>query len=117
MEDIDGLFSKEVRINLFRIFQETLTNISKHAGATVVQVKIYRTETDIIFEVRDDGKGFELTNVLNRKFEKRGVGLTAMKERMNILNGNFDVKSNPGEGTVITFTIPKGDKEEKKWKT
>jgi PAS domain S-box-containing protein len=111
MEDIDHLFSKDIQVNLYRIFQETLTNISKHSEAQNVSVSVWNEEGHISFRVEDDGKGFELRKVLTRKYSEKGVGLTAMKERMHIMGGSFDVRSHPGEGTTITFTVPIKDKE------
>ncbi|MCP5052394.1 MAG: PAS domain S-box protein [bacterium] len=111
MEDIDHLFSREAQINLYRMFQEILTNISKHSGAENVSVMIKKEDGDIAFYVEDDGKGFEFNKVMTRKFSEKGVGLTAMKERMNMLGGSFQVRSQPGKGTSIIFTVPIKEKE------
>jgi PAS domain S-box-containing protein len=109
--DIDHLFSREAQINLYRIFQEILTNVSKHASATQVSVVVKEEKGDITFRVRDNGKGFELSKVRERKFNTRGVGLTAMTERIHMLGGTFEVHSQPGEGTEIRFRVPIGEKE------
>lgn len=106
MEDIDHLFSKESQVHLYRVFQETFTNIAKHAGAQYVTVEVKKDGDHISFMIKDDGKGFELSKILNRKFNEKGVGLMAMKERMHIMGGNFDVQSQPGSGTTITFFVP-----------
>jgi PAS domain S-box-containing protein len=115
IEDIDNhfprVFPREAQINLYRIFQEILTNISKHASATQVSVVVKEENGDITFRVRDNGKGFELSKVRERKFNTRGVGLTAMTERIHMLGGTFDVHSQPGEGTEIRFRVPIGEKE------
>jgi PAS domain S-box-containing protein len=109
--DIDHLFSREAQINLYRIFQEILTNVSKHASATQVSVVVKEKNGDITFRVRDNGKGFELNKVRERKFNTRGVGLTAMTERIHMLGGTFEVHSQPGEGTEIRIRVPIGEKE------
>lgn len=111
MEDIDHLFQKDAQLNLYRIFQESLTNISKHSGAKNVVVTIKNEAGNIAFYVKDDGKGFELKKAMSRKLHEKGVGLTAMKERMNMMGGMFNVDSQPGKGTVIKFTVPIENKE------
>ncbi|NIM13597.1 MAG: PAS domain S-box protein [Candidatus Aminicenantes bacterium] len=111
LADIDHLFSREAQINLYRIFQEILTNVSKHASATQVSVVVKEENGDITFRVRDNGKGFELSKVRERKFNTRGVGLTAMTERIHMLGGTFEVHSQPGEGTEIRIRVPIEEKE------
>ena len=106
MEDIDHLFSKESQVHLYRVFQETFTNIAKHAGAQHVTVEVKRDGGRVSFVIKDDGKGFEMSKILNRKFNEKGVGLMAMKERMHIMGGDFEVLSQPGSGTTITFLVP-----------
>lgn len=112
MEDIDHLFEREAQINLYRILQESLTNISKHSGADNIAVEVKKDRGHIMFSVRDDGKGFDIKRVMNRKFNEKGVGLTAMKERMHMLDGSLEVESLPGKGTTITFSVPIEDKKE-----
>ncbi len=111
LADIDHLFPREAQINLYRIFQEILTNVSKHASATQVSVAVKEKNGDISFRVRDNGRGFELSKVRERKFNTRGVGLTAMSERIHMLGGTFEVRSQPGEGTEIIINVPIGEKE------
>lgn len=111
MEDIDHLFSREVQVNLYRVFQESFTNISKHADAKEVSVEVKKEGGYISFVVKDDGKGFELNKIMNRKFNEKGVGLMAMKERMHMMGGTFEVNSLPGKGTTIKFVVPIEEKE------
>jgi PAS domain S-box-containing protein len=111
MEDIDPLFPREVQINLYRMCQESLTNVSKHAAADHVSVTVGREEESILFRIRDNGKGFDSNIIGERGFQKRGVGLMAMKERMHIMGGQFDIKSRAGEGSEIIFKVPIGEKE------
>lgn len=106
MEDIDRFFSEKTRINLFRVFQETLTNISKHAQAKHVSIVVKKQEDDVIFRVKDDGKGFDLKRLFHRDPARVGMGLTAMKERANLSGGDFDVESALGKGTMICFKFP-----------
>ena len=111
MEDIDHLFSREIQVNLYRVVQETFTNVYKHAGARNVSVEVKKEGGQIFFAVKDDGKGFELNKVMNRKYNEKGVGLMAMKERMLMIGGSLEVRSQPGDGTTITFKAPIKDKE------
>jgi PAS domain S-box-containing protein len=111
MEDIDHLFSREVQVNLYRVFQESFTNISKHAEAKKVSLEVKKEGEYISFVIKDDGKGFELNKIMNRKFSEKGVGLMAMKERMNMVGGTFEVSSLPGKGTTIKFVVPIKEKE------
>lgn len=106
MEDIDSFFSDKTRINLYRVFQETLTNISKHAQAKNVSIVVKKKEDYVIFRVKDDGKGFDLKQLARKDAVKTGMGLTAMKERANLSGGDFDVVSSPGKGTMICFKFP-----------
>lgn len=111
MEDIDHLFSREVQVNLYRVFQESFTNISKHADAKEVFVEVKKEGGHISFVIKDDGTGFELNKIMNRKFNEKGVGLMAMTERMHMMGGTFEVYSQSGKGTTIKFVVPIEEKE------
>ncbi len=111
VEDIDYLFSRDVQVNLYRVFQETFTNISKHAAAQNITVQVKKEGNRISFMVKDDGKGFEIDKLINRKSHEKGVGLMAMKERMHMMEGTFEVDSLPGRGTTIKFVVPIKNKE------
>lgn len=106
MEDIDCFFSKETRINLYRIFQESLTNISKHARAKKVFIAVRKNENHVTFRIKDNGQGFDLNRHYEKDPARSGMGLAAMKERANLSGGYFKVKSSLGKGTVISFKIP-----------
>lgn len=104
--DLDSLFSPEGQITVYRIFQECLTNIARHAQATQVRIEIAREDTQVVFQVEDDGEGFDVEWALNRPHSKRGVGLSAMYERTRMLGGSLNIWSKQGEGTRISFRIP-----------
>lgn len=106
MDDIDFLFSPEDQINLYRIFQEALTNIDKHAQAGRVYFSVKNEEHCAIFQIRDDGCGFDLPAALGGNAADQGMGLAAMKERAHMLGANLDVASRPGDGTTITLAVP-----------
>ncbi len=105
-DEIDELFSPRAQISIYRIFQESLTNIGKHAGASRIVATIKRQDGRVAFTLEDDGKGFRVEEVLARPAPEKGLGLAAMDERLRILGGTFQVLSQPGAGTKIFFTIP-----------
>ena len=86
---------------LFRIFQEALNNIRKHAGANNIDVRLTHDEDNYILSVRDDGIGFDSTQDLSK-----GFGLISMRERAKLLGGSFDISSEKGRGTRVVVKIP-----------
>ena len=94
------LISNSIKINLFRIIQESIHNINKYAKAKVVVVEIKKIEENLRLIIKDDGIGFK-TNL-----RKKGIGLQNMISRTKDCKGEFNVKSKLGEGTEITVVIP-----------
>lgn len=88
------------KLNLYRIFQELINNVIKHADASEVDVQLTKTETDLILKVEDDGKGFDLETV------KKGLGLDSIHSRVNVLMGDLNIDSSPNRGTSIVIHIP-----------
>ena len=109
MMEMDDLFSKESQITVYRIVQECLTNIAKHAQATHVSIVIRKQDGQVLFRVEDDGKGFDVKEVFSKNLLKKGLGLAAMNKRARMLGGSLDIWSQEGAGTRITFTIPLDD--------
>ena len=93
------------RTVLYRVAQEALVNVAKHAQASVVNVSIQKLRGTIRLEVKDDGKSFEVQRVLSTKGNK-GLGLLGMRERVEMVGGRFAVESAPGRGTTIRAEIP-----------
>jgi PAS domain S-box-containing protein len=87
---------------IFRIFQESLTNVVRHAQATSVEARLEREENHLIFQVRDNGRGFDPEEAKARK----SLGLVGMQERALLLNGELKVEGVPGSGTTMTLRIP-----------
>ena len=106
MTEVDGLFSHEGRITVYRIVQECLTNIAKHAQAAHVSIAISKQDGAVLFSMEDDGKGFDVKEAFGRDPTKKGLGLSAMYERARILGGTLDIWSEKGTGTRITFKVP-----------
>lgn len=105
MAEIDDLFPIETQIIIYRIFQEALTNIGKHAQAAHVSVTTKKNENNVSFMVEDDGKGFDVHQIESKFSRERGMGLTAMNERARMLGGDFEISSQEGKGTKITLSI------------
>jgi signal transduction histidine kinase len=103
---IDHLFSPQSQIMIYRIFQEALTNIGKHAQASNLIVSIQCQNGSATFILEDDGKGFDLNEVGSKSSGERGLGMMTMNERVRLLGGALDIRSQEGKGTRLNFTIP-----------
>lgn len=99
-------FSPETEIALFRIVQEALRNIVKHAGATKAQVTIEFKNTETKIMIADNGKGFELPASLGELSRLGKLGIDGMQTRARLIGGMFNAHSSKDEGTVITVTVP-----------
>ena len=91
---------------LFRIIQEALTNIVKHAEATQVRVQLQLSDSMAIVQVEDNGKGFDVEAALSEEGVRRNLGLHGMAERATLLGGTFTIKSQPGQGTCVHVEVP-----------
>ncbi|MFT3934304.1 MAG: PAS domain S-box protein [Chitinophagaceae bacterium] len=91
-----------IAIAFFRIFQESLTNVARHANAKNVTAQLQALNGQLVLQIKDDGKGFEPANVGHKKT----LGLLGMKERTQIIGGNYSVQSSPGNGATVTVTAP-----------
>ncbi|MDP9184226.1 MAG: sensor histidine kinase, partial [Actinomycetota bacterium] len=103
--DLKRPVPRDVETLAYRVVQESLTNIGKHARATTVTVHLDIDGTQLRVEVEDDGRGFETARV--RDYLRSGrVGLASMRERVELASGTFNLRSSPGRGTVVTALIP-----------
>ncbi|HUS16084.1 MAG TPA: sensor histidine kinase [Chloroflexia bacterium] len=96
--------SEEQELVAFRVVQEALHNIQKHAAASRVDVEIAREPDGWIFRITDDGRGFEPSEVGEQP--ESGSGLVGIRERAAIIGGRLQIGSTPGQGTRVTLTIP-----------
>jgi signal transduction histidine kinase len=105
-EGVDRL-PELVRIALFRILQESLTNVHRHSGSSAVEISLKASEHQAEFMVRDFGRGMpaEFIQGSQTNGDHFGVGLSGMRERVNDLGGNFEIRSGK-DGTAITLSIP-----------
>jgi len=93
---------------LFRIIQEAFTNIVRHANAESVSVSLQFGENSVAMYIEDDGKGFDIEEVMRSRHDERGLGLLGMKERAELLGGLLSIQSQPGLGTKIDVEVPNG---------
>jgi signal transduction histidine kinase len=100
-----------VQRHIYRIFQEALTNIGRHAQTRQVKAIIKRSEQGISVLIQDDGKGFEVDEDFADHPKTRRFGLATIKERVELIGGSLDITSELGSGTEITFTVPVGGGE------
>ena len=96
VKDLSGRASVE----LLRILQEALANVRRHSAARSVEVRLWTDDEAILLEVADDGRGFDPGTA------SAGVGLSAMRERVEELGGEIEVSSRSGEGTKVTVKVP-----------
>lgn len=99
-------FANEIELPLFRIVQEALSNIRKHAQATRVQVSAEFNGSGIRLVVRDNGNGFKLQDSMDNLPRSGKLGLMGMQERVWLLGGTIDIHSEPGTGTRIEVVVP-----------
>ena len=97
--------SRAVETILYRVILEAVHNVIKHAGATVLEVRLRQVRGHIVATVRDDGVGFE-TTALAGGLHGNGVGLLSMRKRTELANGRFDLLSRTGGGTLVRVQLP-----------
>ncbi len=96
---------KEVALCLFRVAQQALNNVARHADAGAVCVTLRQVDDGLVLAVRDDGVGFDPQNSERR----RTLGLASMRERVRLVNGTLDIESAPGRGTAVVAWVPVGE--------
>ena len=101
--DLPLSLSPEIASCLYRVTQECLRNVVRHAEASQVEVTLAKVEEGLRLSIKDDGKGF---TVKSTQTGKAGLGLIGMQERVRVIQGNYEVASVPGQGTEITVWVP-----------
>jgi signal transduction histidine kinase len=101
LPDTAPVLSPEVEQCLFRVAQEAITNVTQHAHAQLLTIRLEITESNIILTVQDDGTGFD-NNKIN---DEKHFGLLGMKERVQVVNGKLEIKSQPGAGTRVKLIL------------
>jgi signal transduction histidine kinase len=105
MDEVKHFLSKEANIAIYRITQEFLANVHKHAEASQVAVAIKALPEKVTITLEDNGKGFDLEEVKSRPKERRCMGVASMEERLRMLGSQFSMTSQPGKGTRLYFEI------------
>ncbi|MBI2949304.1 MAG: response regulator [Verrucomicrobia bacterium] len=98
----DPILDQDLNTAFFRIFQETLTNIMRHANATRVEVSFHQVNGRLVLEVKDNGRGITEAEIHNT----RSIGLLGIRERAGLLGGEVSVRGEDGKGTTVTVGIP-----------
>ena len=99
----DTVWNQDLNTTIFRIFQETLTNIIRHSNATRVAVRLYEATSHLVLEVHDNGRGISKEEIQNTK----SIGLLGMRERASLLSGEIHFHGEEGEGTTVRVLIPR----------
>ncbi len=99
-------YGPEVETALYRIVQESLTNIARHANPKMIQVSINDVGDELHLSIRDDGEGLEGTSSITAKGDTPSLGVRSMRERVELLDGFFRISSEHGKGTLVEAQIP-----------
>ncbi|MDF1512762.1 MAG: GAF domain-containing sensor histidine kinase [Anaerolineae bacterium] len=103
---IDDLLSEQAKGSLFYIIDEAITNVRKHAAAENIWIRIYQQGSNVITDIKDDGQGFDVAKWEYTYADRGSMGLINLKDRAELVKGKTIVRSTPGEGTLITVTVP-----------
>jgi len=107
LDDLSECFSLEDQVSIYRVFQEAMNNVSRHAQASQVTVAAKKKDERVDFLVEDNGQGFEVGKMEDLEAGRRGIGLATMSERVRALDGTFKIESQLGVSTRIFFSIPR----------
>ncbi|MEP7337096.1 MAG: two-component regulator propeller domain-containing protein [Acidobacteriota bacterium] len=105
IDEVEGLFSKEAEMNLYRIVQESVNNIVKHSEASQVNIRLKRDGRRVQLTVEDNGRGFQTNQASASELRRRGFGLIGIAERARMLGGREFIQSVPGQGTIVIVTL------------
>ncbi|MGJ8665037.1 MAG: tetratricopeptide repeat-containing sensor histidine kinase [Patiriisocius sp.] len=103
IDNIDNVFSKEQEVNIYRIVQEGLSNVVKHAKAEATKLTVKKAANSVIIAIRDNGDGFDFPEKYN---DTKSLGLKTLLERTKFLNGQMKVQSKKENGTLLEFQFP-----------
>jgi signal transduction histidine kinase len=101
-ESVSAAVGKEAQLCLFRVAQEALSNVARHAGTNAASVALRSADGGLVLAVRDEGVGFDLASPRSG----RSLGLASMRERLQLVNGTLDIETAPGRGTTLVAWVP-----------
>lgn len=105
----DQRLEPEIETLVFRIVQESLTNVIKHAGVPSATIRVRTSDTSLlVVNVEDDGAGFDMAGALAATDAPASSGLRGMRDRVELFGGRLNIKSAPGRGTVVELSVPLG---------
>lgn len=107
--NVDGVIDRlpaDVELVIYRVVQEALTNLARHARATHASVELIAQDDGLEVRIADNGVGFDLTEATSSR--ERGLGLFGMRERVELIGGSFLIRSAPGAGTTMLVRVPLG---------
>jgi signal transduction histidine kinase len=102
-DNVSGLLTPDAELSLYRIFQESLSNVVRHSGASRVSVQLKRRDNFVELSVIDDGQGFDASGAVGAR---RGLGLFGMEERAAFMGGTVTIRSTKGQGTSVFVSVP-----------
>ena len=108
VSDTHTIRVEELRVLLYQIVRELLFNVVKHADTDRASVTVERTDGHLRIFIRDEGRGFDVSEAARRSGPDAGFGLFSIRDRLRLLRGRIDIESAPGEGTCITLLMPRG---------
>ncbi len=104
--DLDEIFAGDTARNIYRIVQEAINNVGKHAKASLVLLEAEIVDDKVCFSIKDDGVGFDVSSTKKGR-PGAGLGLASMAQRVQLMDGKFAIISSPGDGCEISFTLLK----------
>ncbi len=107
VKSLSSFFAVDTHLLIYRLLQEALRNSGKHSGASNVKLSFQVAPDSVTLTVEDDGIGFSEQEAAKIPVAIRGIGMTVMAERVQMLNGKMDVHTSPGKGTRVVFTLPR----------
>lgn len=107
-DTLNTSLDKHLELLLYRLAQEALSNVRKHADAHRAYVHLRSDDSFVIVQVADDGKGFDVERALQKHIDGKALGLRSMRERIESAGGEMEIISTRGEGTILTFRYPLG---------
>lgn len=105
-ERVQSRLAPEIETTCFRIVQEALTNITRHAHANRVAINLSRDGDELVLYVQDDGKGFDMAVMHERAVAGGSLGVLGMQERATLIGGHLDIESEPGQGSTVLLRCP-----------
>jgi len=102
----EGDIPNALKIVIYRITQEAMNNIAKHSKADLIRLSLQKFDDRIELIFQDNGRGFDVEKALSSESVRRGLGLTSMRERVELSGGSLDIKSVEGKGTIILASWP-----------